>query len=251
MKDGYWCSKHCSKGRLANWAKVGVDQHLQINIFTLSLFLSQIKDSTISFTLTFQITLFLLNYRVSWQIEHYTCESIYLFFIYTFTVHFMKWGFGILIYTYNTCSNNYCYILFFSKLSTFRSQFGPNFKFRSRQLLLSTRRFTLQNYIIISVQLQGMLANWARQTDRWMNLLKLNPPASAGLKECTDVGTNLSGAFSGLDSWIQSSMNFVSILIWDICIDILSYILFYEYILFYISSYILYSYFLKKCEWGS
>lgn len=215
MKDGYWCSKHCSKGRLANWAKVGVDQHLQINIFTLSLFLSQIKDSTISFTLTFQITLFLLNYRVSWQIEHYTCESIYLFFIYTFTVHFMKWGFGILIYTYNTCSNNYCYILFFI------------------------------------VQLQGMLANWARQTDRWMNLLKLNPPASAGLKECTDVGTNLSGAFSGLDSWIQSSMNFVSILIWDICIDILSYILFYEYILFYISSYILYSYFLKKCEWGS
>ena len=209
MKDGYWCSKHCSKGRLANWAKVGVDQHLQINIFTLSLFLSQIKDSTISFTLTFQITLFLLNYRVSWQIEHYTCESIYLFFIYTFTVHFMKWGFGILIYTYNTCSNNYCYILFFI------------------------------------VQLQGMLANWARQTDRWMNLLKLNPPASAGLKECTDVGTNLSGAFSGLDSWIQSSMNFVSILIWDICIDILS------YILFYISSYILYSYFLKKCEWGS
>ena len=215
MKDGYWCSKHCSKGRLANWAKVGVDQHLQINIFTLSLFLSQIKDSTISFTLTFQITLFLLNYRVSWQIEHYTCESIYLFFIYTFTVHFMKWGFGILIYTYNTCSNNYCYILFFI------------------------------------VQLQGMLANWARQTDRWMNLLKLNPPASAGLKECTDVGTNLSGAFSGLDSWIQSSMNFVSILIWDICIDILSYILFYEYILFYISSYIIYSYFLKKCEWGS
>ena len=72
-----------------------------------------------------------------------------------------------------------------------------------------------------------------------MNLLKLKPPASAGLKECTDVGTNLSGAFSGLDSWIQSSMNFVSILIWDICIDILSYILFYEYILFYISSYIL------------
>ena len=195
MKDGYWCSKHCSKGRLANWAKVGVDQHLQINIFTLSLFLSQIKDSTISFTLTFQITLFLLNYRVSWQIEHYTCESIYLFFIYTFTVHFMKWGFGILIYTYNTCSNNYCYILFFI------------------------------------VQLQGMLANWARQTDRWMNLLKLNPPASAGLKECTDVGTNLSGAFSGLDSWIQSSMNFVSILIWDICIDILSYILFYEYLI--------------------
>ena len=28
---------------------------------------------------------------------------------------------------------------FFSKLSTSRSQFGPNFKFRSRQLLLSTR----------------------------------------------------------------------------------------------------------------
>ena len=165
MKDGYWCSKHCSKGRLANWAKVGVDQHLQINIFTLSLFLSQIKDSTISFTLTFQIILFLLNYRVSWQIEHYTCESIYLFFIYTFTVHFMKWGFGILIYTYNTCSNNYCYILFFI------------------------------------VQLQGMLANWARQTDRWMNLLKLNPPASAGLKECTNVGTNLSGAFWNKSIW--------------------------------------------------
>ena len=29
---------------------------------------------------------------------------------------------------------------FFSKLSTSRSQFGPNFKFRSRQLLLSTRK---------------------------------------------------------------------------------------------------------------
>ena len=34
----------------------------------------------------------------------------------------------------------------FSKLSTSRSQFGPNFKFRSRQLLLSTKIITITSF---------------------------------------------------------------------------------------------------------
>ena len=74
-----------------------------------------------------------------------------IFLIHTFTFQFMKWGLDIFIL-----------------INTFT--FWP-----------------LQHFIV--VQFQGMLANWARRTDGWINLFKLNPLPDAGLKRmqwCTN-----------------------------------------------------------------
>ena len=63
-----------------------------------------------------------------------------------------------------------CRRTIYSKLSTSRSQFGPNFEFQSRQLLLSTRTLYFSNFVnkyFCLLYLQAVIARKDDEDKHW------------------------------------------------------------------------------------